>query len=45
MSSHPSGFRKFFRTPSKLLVLDSASLNKDFSSQGVKNYWEAAGLA
>lgn len=45
MSSDPSGFHKFVRTPSKVLVLDSASLNKDFSSQGVKNCWEAAALA
>lgn len=45
MSSDPAGFRKFVRTPSKLLVLNSASLHKDLSSEGVKNCWEAAALA
>lgn len=44
VSSDPSRFHKFIRTPSNLLVLGSASLNKDLSSQGVKDCWEAAAL-
>lgn len=42
--SDPSRFCKFARTPSNLPVLGSASLNEDFSSQGVKDCWEAAAL-
>lgn len=44
VSSEFSGFHKFLRTSSNCPVLGSASLIKDFSSQAVKDCWEATAL-